>query len=196
QIVQFEEGDPENPYNWRLVGGSDTQTAIARLLETKLTQRTQAKKLYVAITAVVLTLNSTVSSSITSNAVSYIMADFGIADPIQSFLPTTVYLIGYTFGPLVFSPLSETFGRKVITFWTFNVFLLFSLACALAPNWPALLVFRLIVGTCASVPLTVIGGLYADIFESPRARGRAMIVFMSVSRLRAAENSIKAGWLT
>lgn len=108
------------------------------------------------------------------------MDDFGVEGDIQSFLPTTVYLIGYILGPLVFSPLSESVGRKTVTFWTFTVFTIFTLACALAPSWPALLIFRLICGTCACVPLTVIGGLYADIFLSPQTRGRAMISFMSV----------------
>ncbi len=97
------------------------------------------------------------------------------------YLPVTVYLIGYIFGPLVFGPLSEAIGRRPVVLWTFNVFIVFTLACALAPNWPSFLIFRCICGTCASVPLTVIGGLYADIFESPKTRGRAMVCFMSVS---------------
>ncbi|EMR72256.1 putative mfs multidrug protein [Eutypa lata UCREL1] len=123
-VVQFIQGDPENPYNWAL-----------------------GKKLYIVFTAILLTVNSTISSAITSNAVSYIKDDFGITGDIQDFLPTTVYLIGYIFGPLVFSPLSESIGRKPVTFWTFNVFILFTLASALAPNWPSLLIFRLICET-------------------------------------------------
>lgn len=108
------------------------------------------------------------------------MAEFDVKDDVQVYLPVSVYLIGYIFGPLVFSPLSETVGRKIVVFWTFNVFILFTLACALAPNWPSFLIFRLVTGTCASVPLTVIGGLFADIFQDPQTRGRAMVAFMSV----------------
>ena len=55
------------------------------------------------------------------------------------------------------------------------------MGCALAPNWPALLIFRLICGIMASSPIAVVGGLYADVFGDPVVRGRAMAVFMAVS---------------
>lgn len=129
---------------------------------------------------IILIFNSTVSSAITSNAMAYIAQDLNVHGKNQDYLPTTVYLIGYIFGPLVFGPLSEIHGRKVVVLWTFNVFILFTMACALAPDWPSLLIFRLVCGTCASVPFAVIGGLFADVFESPRTRGRAVVAFMSV----------------
>ena len=64
---------------------------------------------------------------------------------------------------------------------SFVLFTLFTMACALAPNWPALLVFRLLCGLMASSAITVVGGLYADVFADPVIRGRAMAVFMAVS---------------
>lgn len=63
---------------------------------------------------------------------------------------------------------------------SFVVFTIFTMACALAPNWPVFLVFRLICGFMASSPIAVVGGLYADIFDDPVVRGRAMAVFMAV----------------
>ena len=65
---------------------------------------------------------------------------------------------------------------------SFVVFTLFTMACALAPNWPAFLVFRLICGINASSAIAVVGGLYADVFGNPVIRGRAMAIFMAVSR--------------
>jgi len=64
---------------------------------------------------------------------------------------------------------------------SFVVFTLFTMACALAPNWPALLVFRFICGVNASSAIAVVGGLYADVFGDPVIRGRAMAIFMVVS---------------
>ena len=64
---------------------------------------------------------------------------------------------------------------------SFIVFTLFTLACAVAPNWPALLVFRLICGISASSPIAVVGGMFADIYNNPVTRGRAMAIFMAVS---------------
>lgn len=63
---------------------------------------------------------------------------------------------------------------------TFCLFTIFTLACAVAPNWPSLLVFRLFAGVFAACPVSVVGGLYADIFSDPVTRGRAMAMFMAV----------------
>lgn len=108
------------------------------------------------------------------------MQDFGLSGNGQKVLPTAIFLIGYCIGPLVFSPLSETIGRKPVLFWSFSVFLLGTLGCALAPDWTSLLIFRAICGTMAAAPQTVVGGVYADLFSDLRSRGRAMALYMSV----------------
>lgn len=95
-------------------------------------------------------------------------------------LPISLYLVGYASGPLLFGPLSEQVGRRVIMVSTFSMFTIFTLACALAPNWPSLLVFRWIVGVFASSSITIVGGLYADVYDDPVTRGRAMAIFMAV----------------
>lgn len=125
-------------------------------------------------------LNSGISSSLPSNAVPTIMQDFNLSGDGQKVLPTAIFLIGYCIGPLVFSPLSENIGRRPVLFWSFSVFLLGTIGCALAPNWTSLLVFRVICGTMAAAPQTVVGGLYADLFSDLRSRGRAMALYMSV----------------
>ena len=71
---------------------------------------------------------------------------------------------------------------------SFIIFTLFTLACAVAPNWPSFLVFRLICGIMASSPIAVIGGIFADIFNDPVTRGRAVSMFMTVS-LSCTRNS-------
>lgn len=115
------------------------------------------------------------------------MQDFGLEGNGQKVLPTAIFLIGYCVGPLVWSPLSETIGRRPVLFWTFTVFVLGTLGCAVSPNWTALLIFRLICGTMAAAPQTVSGGVYADMFSDMRSRGRAMALYMSVSRGTVAE---------
>jgi MFS family permease len=138
------------------------------------------KKVYTVLVALCTVLNSGVSSSLPSNAVPAIMEDLHQQGDGQKVLPTAVFLIGYVVGPLVFSPLSETIGRKPVLIWTFTVFVLATLACAFAPNWLSLLVFRAICGTMGAAPQTVIGGVYADMFSDLRSRGRVMAFYMSV----------------
>lgn len=61
------------------------------------------------------------------------------------------------------------------------MFCIWTLACALAQNWPAFLVFRLLVGVFASAPVALVTGMMADIFGEYRTRGRAMASYFAVS---------------
>lgn len=54
------------------------------------------------------------------------------------------------------------------------------MACALAPSWPAFIVFRFFTGVFASAPIAIVAGIFADIYDDPVSRGRAMAVFMAV----------------
>lgn len=129
----------------------------------------------------VVVINSTVGSSLPSNAIPIISSYFHLSSSYVEILPISMYLVGYVLGPLLFGPLSETFGRKIIMVSTFFTFTIFTMACALAPNYPALLIFRVFTGISASSPISVTGGIYADIYNDPVTRGRAMAVFMGVS---------------
>ncbi|RAK99436.1 MFS transporter [Aspergillus ibericus CBS 121593] len=157
-LVDFDHGSPENPVNW-----------------------THTKKMCTVFTALFLVLNSGISSSLPSNVVPLMMQDFNVTGDSQKVLPTALFLIGYVVGPLVFSPLSETIGRKAVLLWSFTVFVLATLGCAFAPNWPAMLIFRFICGAMGAAPQTVVGGVYADMFSTPRARGRVMTFYMAAA---------------
>lgn len=64
---------------------------------------------------------------------------------------------------------------------SFALFSIFTLACALAPNWKAFLVFRLICGINASSSIAITSGIYADIYADSVARGRAIAFYITVS---------------
>lgn len=128
-----------------------------------------------------MVLNSTIGSSIPSGASHQLQADFNITNEYLLVLPVSVFLIGYILGPMIFAPLSEHYGRKIVMISTFLVFTAFILGCALAPTFPALVVMRLIVGIGASTPVSVIGGIYADIYDTPRGRGTAVASFMAAT---------------
>lgn len=128
-----------------------------------------------------IVINSTMSSSLPSMAIPNIMEEFGIVSAEQNVLPISIFLIGYVFGPIIWGPLSEQFGRQKLTIGTFMIFSMFTMACALAPNWHALLVFRFACGLCAGAPMAIVAGILADVYEKPRTRGRAYAIFMVVS---------------
>ena len=141
----------------------------------------QLKKFYVLFAGVLSVLNSTLGSGLPSGASSYICAAFDVDSSIRLNLPISSYLIGYVLGPLVFGPVSETYGRKRVMLYTFLGYCVFTLADALAPSFESLVAFRCFTGIFASAPIAVVGGMYADIYADPIARGRAMAMFMAVS---------------
>lgn len=131
--------------------------------------------------AILTVMSSTVGSSLPSGAITAITAQFNVqGNQAENVLPISIFLLGYVLGPLVCSPISETYGRKSVTLISYFIFTVFTMACALAPNWPALIVFRLMCGVGASSALVVTPGIFADMYRGPVARGRAMAIFMGV----------------
>jgi len=90
------------------------------------------------------------------------------------------YLTDLQKGPIVWAPLSEEFGRRFIMMATFAIFTLFTLSCAVAPNWSSFLVFRLFTGIFGSSPVALGPGILADIYQHARVRGWAIATFMAV----------------
>lgn len=70
-------------------------------------------------------------------------------------LTITLYLIGVTFGQLIYGPLSDRFGRRPLLMGGLAVHMLGSLACALAFSIEMLVVARVVqaLGACAGVVL-------------------------------------------
>lgn len=141
----------------------------------------QTKKLLILCVTMLQVINSTMGSSLPSNAMPFIASEWGITSQAQQVLPISVYLIGYVFGPVVWGPLSEHVGRRVLTVVTFVMFTIWTMACALAPDWPSLLFFRLFTGVFASSPIAIVTGILADIYGNHETRGRAVTAFMIVS---------------
>ncbi|EFW99827.1 major facilitator superfamily transporter multidrug resistance [Grosmannia clavigera kw1407] len=170
-IVSWEDNDRENPYNW-----------------------STGKKLSTLTISLLIVINSNLGTSLPSNAVSYIVAEWPISSTIQKVLPNSMYLVGYVFGPLVWAPLSEQVGRRLIMVFTFFVFIVFTMACALAPNWPVFLVFRLICGVSASSPVVLVAGVMADMYGDPKTRGRAVAVFLGTTLIGSLTGPIVSGF--
>ncbi|KAK2747777.1 hypothetical protein FQN57_001807 [Myotisia sp. PD_48] len=158
KVVSFHSQDPANPVNWP-----------------------KSKKYFVLLSGIMNVMNSTLGSSLPSGAARYIGEDFNLKTQTELVLPVSIFLVGYVFGPILCGPLSESIGRKPVMVAGFFGFILFTLACALSQNFATLLVMRFFVGVTAAAPVSIVGGLYADIYNEPRMRGRVMAVFMATT---------------
>jgi MFS family permease len=157
-IIRFEDGDPENPNNWSM-----------------------PKKSFALFVAIMSVMNSTMSSSLASGATAPISLHFSVTSEYLLILPTSMFLVGYVFGPMAWGPLSESYGRKGTMVYSFAILTVFSIASAVAPNFAALVVFRLFVGIGGSAAISVVGGICADVWHDPVARGRSMAIFMAAT---------------
>ncbi|KAJ5565086.1 hypothetical protein N7513_001328 [Penicillium frequentans] len=155
------------------------------------------RKLHIVIAGVYFVFNSSLGSSIASGAHDELASDFNIAsDSIKMVLPTSLYMAGFAIGPVIFGPLSEHFGRKPVLVATYSIYLIFMMACALAPTFPALLVFRFFCGLGGSAPNAVLGGLFSDIYENPHHRGLAMSWFMFATTFPPLLGPIISGFIS
>ncbi|KAI1112744.1 major facilitator superfamily transporter [Nemania sp. NC0429] len=157
-IVSWEPNDEENPFNW-----------------------SHRRKAAITIITMLTVINTSMGSSLPSMAVPFITREYGVTSDLQMVLPISVYLIGYVFGPLLWGPLSEHIGRRDLSIASHFLFSLWTLGCALSPNWPAFLVFRFLCGTFGSAPIAVVAGQLADIYDDPVSRGRAFAYFMAMT---------------
>lgn len=133
-------------------------------------------------------------SSIASNEMSALQNVFDVPDGPETILPATTFLIGFVLGPLVFAPLSEQYGRRPILISTLCLYIIFTMACALAPNWAAFLVFRLLSGTFASPPMSVTGGSIADVFDEKVSRGKANVYWSTGTLLGPLAGPVISGY--
>ncbi|CAG8928781.1 unnamed protein product [Penicillium salamii] len=156
-----------------------------------------SRKLHVVVAGVYFVFNSSLGSSIASGAHDEISEHFNIpGESIKMVLPTSLYMAGFAIGPILFGPLSEHFGRKPVLSITYSIYLIFTMACALAPNFPALLIFRFFCGFGGSAPNAVLGGLFSDIYEDPHQRGLAMSWFMFATTFPPLLGPIISGFIS
>ncbi|KAF5309967.1 hypothetical protein D9619_010265 [Psilocybe cf. subviscida] len=162
--------DPENPQSWSI-----------------------KKKWAITMVCIIMTVNVTFASSAPSGTSHFIVRQFGISDEV-SYLITTVFLLGYVVGPLVWGPGSELVGRRPIFIVCMLAYTLFIMGQALAQNIETVLVTRFLSGFFAAAPVTNSGGVIADIW-SAEGRGPAISLFTAAVFLGPVLGPIISGYI-
>ncbi|QLL32999.1 hypothetical protein HG536_0D05210 [Torulaspora globosa] len=91
-------------------------------------------------------------------------------------LSVSLMVIGFSLGPLIWSPVSDLYGRRVAYFVSMGLYTIFNIPCAISPNISGLMVSRFLCGVFASSGLCLVGGSIADMFPSS-TRGKAIAFF-------------------
>ena len=105
------------------------------------------------------------TSSIYSSADADIQAQFGLNHEV-SVLGLSLFLLGLGLGPLLLSPLSEFYGRRIVFIVSFTLFVALQIPTPLAMNAVMLLLPRFFTGLAGSAFLTVAGGTVSDMFST------------------------------
>ncbi|KAL9710227.1 hypothetical protein Ac2012v2_006523 [Leucoagaricus gongylophorus] len=116
------------------------------------------------------------ASSMMAPALPQIVDRYAIKNPTMAALTLSVFLLAFAFGPLLFGPLSEIYGRTWVLHGTSLSFCAFNIGCAFSPSANTLIAFRMLAGLVGSAPIACGGGSISDLFAE-RERASAMSLF-------------------
>ena len=152
EFVTFVTGDKENPHNWP----------------------TWIRWFYTVILSALVVCAAYGSACITGG-LGTVTKKYHVGLEV-AILTCSLMVIGFALGPLIWSPVSDLYGRRVAYFFSMGLYVIFNIPCALAPNIGGLIVCRFLCGVFAAAPLCLVGGSIADMFPAS-TRGKAIAVF-------------------
>lgn len=106
----------------------------------------------------------------------------------------TAYLIPYGLTALLHGPLSDTFGRRPVVIVGLTLYVLASVACALAPGYASLIAFRALQGMTAGTGLIVGRAIIRDLYHGHEAQ-RLMSAVTFIFGVAPAIAPIVGGWI-
>ena len=144
----------------------------------------KGRKWAIAVLQSMSTFSVTFASSVYASGIEDIKERFNVSGDVAT-LGLSLFVLGFALGPLIWAPLSETYGRKSIYVVSFAAYTAFSVAAACAPSIAALLVLRFFASAFGSSSMTNTGGVIADMF-SKAERGLATGMFVTAPFLGPA----------
>lgn len=133
------------------------------------------KRLYTSLIVCSGTYIVSLTSAIFAPGTESASRTFGVGTEVGT-LGTTLYILGFASGPLIWAPFSEWRGRK----WPLTIGMLgngiFSVGSAVSKDIETLIICRFFAGMFGTSTLTVVPGVLADIFTHTH-RGAAISVY-------------------
>ncbi|KAI0125629.1 major facilitator superfamily domain-containing protein [Xylariales sp. AK1849] len=131
----------------------------------------------------VFTLYGNLASTMFAPAAAQLVADFAITSEILAAFTVSIYMMVGDFtltsgkcGLIIHGPLSEIYGRVIIIHICNVMFVAFTVGCALSTNSSMFFAFRFLAGCAFAAPMTVGGGVIADVTPQEK-RGKAMAIW-------------------
>jgi predicted MFS family arabinose efflux permease len=151
-LVRWEENDPDDPFNW-----------------------SNGRKSWITFQLGMLALAASLASSIISPAQGAIVAYTGVSEEV-AVLDISLYILGFIFGPCVWAPVSEIWGRKWSMLPAMVGLGIFSIGTAVSRDATGIFVTRFFGGFFGSAPVSNVSAALGDIWR-PKARGTAVTFY-------------------
>lgn len=148
--IKFEENDPEDPYNW-----------------------SRGHKAFCIFVMMFLTFIGGIGGASLSSGVNSMVEKLHTSPEVAK-IGYSVFIAGFAFGGMAFSPISEDYGRWPCYFIGILGITIFSIPSAVTNHISILVIFRFIAGLIGSVASSMISGTIADIYH-PSERGYPML---------------------
>ena len=134
------------------------------------------KKKFISVVVLCLDIMGvTMGSSNFAACVTQICEEFNVAQ-VVGILGITLYVLGFAFGPVVYGPLSELYGRRNLLIISSFGFTLFQFAVATGENLQTIMICRFFAGCVGAAPLAVIPAAMSDMFDN-YTRGKVIAIF-------------------
>ncbi|CAF9921494.1 MAG: hypothetical protein HETSPECPRED_004566 [Heterodermia speciosa] len=126
------------------------------------------KKVFHSAIPAIYSFGLTTGISTSVAALPFIMRQFQVTREV-ALLSITLYTLGIIFGPLLCSPFSELYGRRMIYWTNFPMLVTFNAIAAASDSFAVLLAFRFLAGAGGSGVLAVGAGTISDLWDSKDA---------------------------
>ena len=152
------------------------------------------KKWVITTVLSTLTFCVTFASSVFSAATEATAAEFDVSEEVMV-LATSLFVLGFAFGPVVWGPFSELYGRKIPMFTGLFLFAVFQTPVAVAQNVETIMLCRFLGGLFGCAPIAIVGGALAD-FWTPIERGVAVCSFAGATFVGPLAGPIAGSFIT
>lgn len=147
--------DPLHPHNWPV-----------------------GKKIFLCLIVGLSALSVSMGSAMFAESQEVLMEKFHIGATTAT-LGTSLFVFGFASGPVIWGPLSELYGRRVVLIPSSLGYVCFSFATATAKDIQTIMICRFFAGFIGAAPLVVSPAALADLFGAAQ-RGKAMAIFAMV----------------
>lgn len=148
-LVRWDENDPGNPKHWN-----------------------RWYKAWLTLQMALLAFVGSFGASIVSPAQTVLEKEFHVSAE-NTVLVVSLFVLGYAFGPMIWAPVGEVYGRRLSMLPAVFILGLFSIGTAVSQSASAVFLTRFFGGLFASAPISNVSAAIGDIYD-PRTRGVPM----------------------